>query len=647
MQRTLLAALLLAVTLLAAAQPGDHTINLKDADIRVLIGTVSEITGKSFIVDPRVEGKVTVVSTKPMSADEVYTVFESVLRVHGYAAIPSGSMVKIVPEAIANQDGGVDGVAAGPDSLITKIVPLKHVSANELIPLLRPLVPQQGHLAAHQGSNALVISDRAANIARLESIIRRIDTASEAAVEVIPLQHADAVGLARTLTMLDDKTANPTGGGPKVFADARTNSILLSGDPAARLRLRALITHLDTPLESGESTQVIYLNYAKAEDLVPVLDATAATLTEQSTAEGAVKAANIQAHGETNALVITADPAVFRSLAAVVRQLDVRRAQVLIEAVIAEISDELASEIGVQWQSTNIDVDADGNIIDGYIGGTNFPGTVQPGIVGLQQNPGLVGGGLNIGYIGGTVTLPGSDDPILQIGALVTALKRDGGTNILSQPQIVTLDHQEAQIKVGQEVPFLTGQYTNTSTNGGTNQPTNPFQTIERKDVGLTLTVTPHINEGDSVRLDVVQEVSSLAPNVLGATDLITNKREVKTNVLISDGAMLVLGGLISDEIRESIQRVPALGDIPVVGNLFRYRREDRTRRNLMVFLKPTILRDSAIESAVSSNKYDYIRARQIDKQTRTGYARPDTTQPLLPEDWRAPLNLPEPAPPQ
>jgi general secretion pathway protein D len=643
MHRTLLAALLLAVTLIAGAQPGDHTINLKDADIRVLIGTVSEITGKSFIVDPRVEGKVTVVSTKPMDADQVYQVFESVLRVHGYAAIPSGNMIKIVPEAIANQDGGVDGVATGPDTLITKIVPLRHVSANELIALLRPLIPQQGHLAAHQGANALVISDRAANVARIERIIARIDTGSEAAVEVIPLQNASASELARTLTMLvDDRNANPTGGGPKVFADARTNSIMLSGDPAARLRLRALIGHLDTPLESGDSTQVIYLNYAKAEDLVPVLEATAATLTEQSTAEGAAKSATIQAHGETNALVITADPAVFRTLASVVRQLDVRRAQVLIEGVIAEISDELASEIGVQWQSTNIELDGEGNIIDGILGGTNFPGTVQPGIVGLQQNPGLLGGGLNVGYIGGSITLPGSDDPILQIGALVTALKRDGGTNILSQPQIVTLDHHEAQIKVGQEVPFLTGQYTNTSTNGGTNQPTNPFQTIERKDVGLTLTVTPHVNEGDSVRLDVAQEVSSLAPNVLGATDLITNKREVTTSVLISDGAMLVLGGLISDETLETIQRVPALGDIPVVGNLFRYRREDRTRRNLMVFLKPTILRDTSIETAVSSGKYDYIRARQIEKQTKTGYLRPDTTQPVLPEDWRAPLNLPE-----
>lgn len=631
-------------TPLATPVNGKHTLNLKDADIRVLIATVSEITGRNFIIDPRVEGKVNVVSTQPMDADQVYAVFESVLRVHGYAAVSSGTMVKIVPEVIANQDGSTLEGEAGPDTIVTRVIPLRHVAAAELIPILRPLVPQQGNLAAHQGSNALIVSDRAGNLARIEALIRRIDTASDTAVEMIPLEHADAAEVARTLTLLtEDKTAALTGVQPRIFADARTNSILLSGDPSTRLRMRALVSHLDTPLESGESTQVIYVRYGKAEELVPVLEATAATLTEQGAGKDAPKTATIQAHAETNALVVTADPAVFRALASIVRQLDVRRAQILIEGVIVEVGDEFATEIGVQWQSTNLEADADGNITNsGFLGGTNFPGLIQPGIVGLAANPGAVGGGLNIGYVGGTITLPGSDTPILQIGALVTALKQDGGTNILSQPSIVTLDHQEAQIKVGQQVPFVTGQYTNTG--GGSSQPENPFQTINREDVGLTLKVTPHVNEGDSVRLDISQQISSLAPNPAGAVDLVTNNREIDTSVMVSDGAMLVLGGLISDEVRETIRKVPALGDIPVLGNLFRYRREDRSKRNLMVFLKPSILRDEALESAISSDKYNFIRARQLEKRTKPGYVLPDNSQPLLPEiPWAAPLRLPEP----
>ncbi|HET9484259.1 MAG TPA: type II secretion system secretin GspD [Xanthomonadales bacterium] len=632
----------------AAAQPGDHTLNLKDADIRVFIATVSEITGKNFIVDPRVEGKVNVVSTMPMDAEQVYDVFESVLRVHGYAAVPAGSMVKIVPEAVAKQDGAPGADSPGPDTLVTRIIELKHVSAAELIPILAQLVPQSGQVSAHPGSNSLLITDRAGNVARIEAIIRRIDTGSDAAIEMIPLKHANAVELARTLTLLgDDKTAQVNGtAAAKVFADARTNAILLSGDPGGRLRMRTLIANLDTPLESGEGTQVYYLRYAKAEDLVPVLEQTAASLTGMTGKEGEAKAATIQAHGETNSLVISAAPAIYDALVGVVRQLDVRRAQVLIEGVIAEVSDEYASQIGVQWQSTAVDQRADGSLGEGVIGGTNFPGAGGPGgILGAAVNPLGVGGGLNIGYIGGTITLPGSDKPILQLGALVSALRGDGKTNILSVPNAVALDHQETQLKVGQEVPFLTGSYSNLSgVGGGTGgaSPVNPFQTIERKDVGLNLTVTPHINEGDSVRLDIKLEVSSLAPNVAGATDLITNKREITTAVLVSDGAMLVLGGLVSEELRENVNKVPALGDIPVLGNLFRYRNTTRTKRNLMVFLKPTILRDPAIESAVSSDKYNFIRTEQLRMRDRREVQTRPEQYPVLPE-WRVPLPLPEP----
>jgi general secretion pathway protein D len=639
--RHLLAAVLLSASLALRAQPGEHTLNLKDADIRVFIATVSEITGKSFIVDPRVEGKVNVVSTKPMNPDEVYRTFESVLRVHGFAAIASGSMVKIVPEAIAKQDGDVGSVSSGgPDALVTRVIELKHVGANELLPILQQLVPQSGQVAPVAGANALVITDRAGNLARVESIIRRVDQASDAAVEVIPLQHASAAELARTLSSLgEDKGPAAVAGVPtKVFADARTNSILLSGDRASRLRIRTLIGHLDTPLENSDSTNVVYVRYAKAEELVGVLEQTAATLTRQGGGENAAKEASIQAHAETNALVITADPAVFRGLSAVIRQLDIPRAQVLIEGVIAELSDEYAREVGVQWQSTNLENNPDGSVGTGIIGGTNFPGqSGAGGIIGASINPIGVGSGLSLGYVGGSITLPGSDEPILQIGALVRALGGDGRNNILSSPSVVTLDNQETELTVGQEVPFIQGEFTtNVANPTGDDAPDgllgNPFRTIERKEVGLKITVTPRINEGDAVRMDLKLESSSLAPTPAGASDLITNKRTLANSVMVPDQNLLVLGGLISNETRDTVSKVPGLGDIPVLGNLFRYRSSNTLKRNLMIFLKPTILRDSATGADVTNAKYNRMRTLQIEARERGETLSRPGDNPVLPE---------------
>jgi general secretion pathway protein D len=652
--RPLIAAVLLCVSITLSAQPGEHTLNLKDADIRVFIATVSEITGRSFIVDPRVEGKVNVVSTKPMSPDEVYRTFESVLRVHGFAAIASGSMVKIVPELVAKQDGDANAVSSGgPDAMVTRVIELKHVGANEMLPILTQLVPQSGQVSPVAGANALVITDRAGNLARVEAIIRRVDQASDAVIEVIPLEHASAAEVARTLSLLgDDKSPAAVAGTPtRVFADARSNSVLLSGDRAARLRMRTLIGHLDTPLENSDSTNVIYVRYAKAEELIGLLEQTAATLTGQSGEAGAAKKASIQAHAETNALIITADPAVFRGLSAIVRQLDIPRAQVLIEGVIAELSDEYAREIGVQWQSTSLDNNPDGSIGSGVIGGTNFPGqSGAGGIIGAALNPGSVGSGLNLGYVGGTITLPGQDEPILQIGALVRALGGDGRNNILSSPSVVTLDNQETELSVGQEVPFIQGEFTTnvanpTGDDSASGLLGNPFRTIERKEVGLKLTVTPRINEGDSVRMDINLESSSLAPTPAGASDLITNKRTLTNSVLVPDQNMLVLGGLISNETRENVSKVPGLGDIPVLGNLFRYRSSNVLKRNLMIFLKPTILRDRATENAVSNEKYNFMRTQQLmardrqDNLTRPGdnAVLPPLVPPPPPEEGEAP----------
>jgi len=632
-----------------ANPPGTHTLNLKEADIQALIATVSEITGKNFIVGPNVSGKVTVVSAHPMKPDEIYDVFLSVLRVHGYAAIPSGSMIKIVPEAMAQQDGsgGLNGTHGHePDELVTQIVPVKHVSATELVPILRPLMPQGAQLIAHPGSNSLVISDRAGNVGRIASIIERIDTVSDAGVEVIPLQHASAAEVARTMAQLvGDNKADLVGDAPKVFADERTNSILLSGGKSGRLRMRALVTHLDTPINDGGDTQVVYLNYANAKDMVPILQGVAATLTGdvqpgKSAAAGAPGAgaagangstATIQAHEGDNALIISAPPAVFRSLASVIRQLDIRRAQVLIEAVIAEVADETANELGVQWQLP---------LSDHAVGGTNFNGTsagnnILAATAGLNGTGGpaiTVGNGLALGYLD-TITVKGKK--LLSLGALVNALRSNGKNNILSTPSVMTLDNQEAMIKVAQEVPFLTGSYaTNTGTSGSTNTSGigNPFQTIQRKDVGLTLTVTPHINSGDAVRLDLHQEVSNLLPPVQGAVDLVTNKREVKTTVLVKNDSLLVLGGLISDNVKDSVQKVPGLGEIPLIGNLFRYRSNDHAKQDLMVFLHPRILKDAVTEASVSEEKYNFIRSEQLQMRENRETITPRGQQPMLPE---------------
>ncbi|MCB1559653.1 MAG: type II secretion system secretin GspD, partial [Xanthomonadales bacterium] len=584
--------------------------------------------------------KVTVISSAPMSADAIYDVFESVLRVHGFAAVPAGGMVKIVPVAAALSDGGVGSTSgSGPDGLVTRVIELKHVAASEVAEWLRPLLPPQAQLLANRDSNSLLVTDRSANVERLQRIIQRIDHSSGGEVEVIALQHANAAEVASTIASLE-QSGQPAGvmrpDGARIVADARTNSVLLSGAPAERQRLRALIAHLDTPLAGSDNTQVIFLSNANAEDLVEILDGVARALTGDAAGDGGARSATIQAHPETNALVITAAPAVVRGIESVARQLDVRRAQVLVEAVIVEVSDELASEIGVQWQASDIraDASADG-IHPGIIGGTNFPSNAASGaggIFGSSTNPiaGLAGSsGLNLGYLGGAITIPGINDgnPIFQVGALVRALRGDSRANILSQPSLVTLDNHEAEFKVVQEVPFLTGQYTNTGANGGST-PTNPFQTINREDVGLILTVTPHINDGSAVRLDLHQELSTLAPNVSGAVDLVTNKRELSTSVMVRDGGLLVLGGLSSDEARRSNSGVPGLSRIPLLGGLFRSRDNNRSQRQLMVFLRPTILRDAATEAALSSEKYNFLRAEQLRRLNDLGPAG----GPLLPE---------------
>ncbi len=606
----------------AQLQAEPQMLNFNQADIQSVIATIGEITGKTFVIDPRVQGEVTVISNRPLEDDELYGVFLSVLRVQGYAAISDGDVVRIVPDAVAQQQASNSG--NGGEQIVTRILPLNNISASEALPLLRPLLPQTAHLVAHDASNTLIAADRAANIDRLQSIIQRIDRAEQAEVEVIPLQHASATELMRTLQMLNPNQTQT------VIADERTNSLLLSGDAGRRLRTRTLISHLDTPLDSGGNTQVIHLNYASAEELVPILQG---VVEQQSGAESGVEGqatntSRIQAHAETNSLIISAQPAELRSLQSVIRSLDIPRAQVLVEAIIAEVTVDTARELGIQWQATNGLSDG-----DGIIGGTNF-GTGGNNILSQVLNPigsenaQLPGAGLNLGYIAGTTTILGNE--ILELGAVLRALSSDSDSNVLSTPSVVTMDNAEASISVGQEVPFITGSFTNTALDTAGGQ-VNPFQTINREEVGVQLTVTPKINEGDSVILSIQQEVSSLT-SAVGAVDLITNKRTLSTQVMVRDNDILVLGGLITDDLQESEDRVPGLGNIPILGELFKFRSNRQVKRNLMIFIRPRILRDQNLSRDISSSKYNLIRARQLEQRSERQGLTPAEEMPLLPE---------------
>jgi general secretion pathway protein D len=594
------------------------TLNLKDADISALIGTVAEVTDTNFIVDPRVKGKITVISSRPMNSDEIYQVFLSILKVHGFAAVPTGEVVKIVPDVNAKQDAIPNATEESPgqgDEMVTRVVQVDNVSAAQLVPILRPLVPQQGHLAAYPATNMLILSDRADNVERLVSIIHRIDQESDSEIEVIPLEHASATEVVRILNTLGRAQPAAAKGaaagvadGLALIADERTNSVLLGGGRADRLRLRVIISHLDTPLERGGNTHVVYLKYAKAQDLVDVLTGVSQGIEEDqkggqaAAAKSKGLAINIQADEAANALVITTPPDVFRSLQTVIRQLDIRRAQVHVEALIAEITNSAQAALGVQWQSTQ---NTDNK---GAIGGTNFSIPGVPSIGAVATDPlSNVGRGLTVGLIDGTRTILGTE--ILNLGALITAVAGDTNNNILATPNLVTLDNQEAEIVVAQNIPFVTGQFTNTGAAQGS---VNPFQTIERQDVGLTLKIKPQINEGDAIQLEIQQEVSNVSPTqVPGASDIVTVVRNINTTVLVQDHQMVVLGGLIDDQTQENIEKVPFLGDLPFLGNLFKARSTSKVKRNLMVFIQPSIIRDAATETEIAAGKYNFIRARQ------------------------------------
>ena len=665
MKRKLLDRLALAASgmalagLLALASPGVSlgqaqgqvqgaiTPNYKDADLSQIIEAVSAVTGKNFIVDPRVRAQVTMLSSTPMSPDAFYQAFLSILQVHGFVAVPAGKVIKILPDANARQLPANDlpsSVSSTSDEIVTQVIAVKNVSAAQLVPILRPLIPQYGHLAAYPASNMLIISDRASNVNRMMRIIERIDQTGDTEIDVIPLEHASAAEVVRTVNTLYGSSAAEGAGMPtvKMVADERTNSVLVSGELSQRLRLKTLIAHLDTPLEAGGDTQVRYLRYADAEKIAAKLREQIQGITASVAASGggtptpgaAVqsgggdRSVTIWAEPQTNALVVSAPPKVMRTVMSIVDRLDIRRAQVLLEGILVEMSVDKSTDLGVNWLIA--DRGSDGNLLPagGFVQPVNGTGIGEI-IQGIRDPKSIAAlpSGLTLGV--GKIVTNG-----MSWAAIIRALQATGNTNIIATPSVLTLDNEEAEVKVAQEVPIVTGSYTNQGAGSGTGQ-VNPFQTVSREEVGIILKITPQINDSGTVQLKISQEVSNLAASsqqVLAASQgLITNKRTITTNVLAEDGGIVVLGGLLSDDMTEEKAQVPFLGSIPILGELFKTRAVKRKKTNLMFFIRPRILRDG-VDVAVETNaKYNYLRGQQDMMFGSKVPLMPGVPQPALP----------------
>ena len=631
-------ATLLAASLAVADQTQRITPNFKDADITQIAEAVAAATGKNFIIDPRVRAQVTMLSSTPMSPEAFYQAFLSILDVYGFIAVPAGAVVKILPDASARQVPSVDlpeHVSGTSDEIVTQVLEVKNVQAQQLVPILRPLVPQYGHLQAYPTGNILIITDHASNVARLIRIIRRIDQIGNQDPEIIPLQNASAAEVVRVVNSLYQ---GAEASGIKVVADDRSNSVLVGGDDAQRLRIRALIAHLDTPLESGGDTRVRYLHYADAEKIAPKLKEQITGIAQANAAGGggaggvspqaqAERSAMVWADPTTNALVITAPPKIMRQVMDIVDKLDIRRPQVLVEAIIAEVDVTHESDLGVNWalygQGTNVPV-------AGFI--SPVGGTSLVDLATAALNPSSVSDTLLEGTTLGVGRVAGTG---VNFAAMLRAIRSDTDTNVIATPSAVTMDNQEAKLEVAQEVPFITGQYTSgTAVTGGQ---VNPFQTIQRESVGTILKVTPTISaEGTQVMLKISIESSSLGAKPAGAVDLTTNKRTIDTTVLIDDGGVVALGGLIEDDSTASNDRVPGLGNIPIIGYLFKNRSAQSTKNNLIIFIRPKILTNPNQAAFETDLKYNYMIEQQKSLKTHEAV-------PLLPGVTRGtmpPLNI-------
>ena len=656
-----------------AAVDDEVTLNFVNADLQAVIKAVAEITGRNILIDPRVTGTVNIVAPKPVPRSMVFSVLLSALRAQGFAAVGGDlGFIRVVPEAEAKFYSGLgDPKRAHGDQIVTEVFSLQHESAQQIVPVLRPLVSPNNIINAFPASNTLIVTDYAENLRRIRRVIASIDQPHPGELISLKLQHANAVDVAQTIQRLIPEAAQAAQPGQQqrvaVTVDARTNMLLVRADnPTVASRIRALATSVDLPNAATGNINVVYLKNAEATKLAETLRS---ILSGQPTqprtgttpgqtqlpgtpggqpgappgapglgqapplagglggtgtgagATGAQQSGSIQAYPETNSLVIIGPDNVYNALRSVIEKLDARRAQVYVEALVVEVSARRAAEFGIQWQrlssSSNTQV----------IGGTNFP--TAPGILNVATDPTALAGsaGLNVGIIRGTVNIPGIGE-ILNLGVLAKALETDSSTNILATPTLLTIDNEEARIIVGQNIPIITGSFAQP---GGVGGVTNPFQTIDRRDVGLTLKVKPTVTQGGTVKLQIFQEVSSIFDRT-NAAGIITNKRSIESQVLVDDGQVIVLGGLIQDDISSSEEKVPLLGDIPFLGNLFRYSKRQRDKTNLMVFLKPVVVRDQEKANGLTEDRYDYIRGLHNNTQPRSSWILPDMAPKPVPE---------------
>ena len=630
----------------------DFTVNLKDTDIQEFIEFVSDVTGATIVIDPSVKGKVKVVSSKPVSKAELYDLFLSILDVHGYTAVRSGGVVRVIPNKNARSApvDVISGTSIINDEYVTQVIRLENVSAAKLIPVLRPLVPQQAHMAAYAPSNAIIISDVRANINRISEIIDRMDESAVKETEIIQLRYGVATDVVEMLKALEKSRAGEGADAndeATLVADKRTNSVIVTADELSIERINGLIDYLDIPLEQSGNVRVMYLEYADATEVAEVLTRVMQNLARlddesrgQSRSANAAKS-TIEADAATNSLIITADTDEMVALESVISRLDIRRAQVLVEAIIVEMEIVEGRELGLQWLFAN-----DSGVYGSSISTSSAQQARNAGIAQALLPEDSTSNDIGVRDLAGALAqVPGSTfgwgvvDEGLTMTTILNALQSQGNANILSTPSVIALDNEEAFITVGQQVPFVTGSYTNT---GSSNGVANPFQTIQRENVGVTLQVTPQINEGDSVVMDIVQEVSSISQQVLSASDVITNERKIETKVMAQDGDIVVLGGLVKDDIQDSRQGVPVLSGIPVIGRLFRNDVVSVTKSNLLVFIRSTIIRDDEDLAGATAEKYRYIRDQQRQRRDQGLMFLDDNVMPVLPTWEDRVRSLPE-----
>ncbi|MGH1470438.1 MAG: type II secretion system secretin GspD [Cellvibrionaceae bacterium] len=617
------------------AQEQTYTANYKDANVLEVIKAVQEATGKLMVVDPRVKGQITVLSSEPLTLDEYYNLFLSTLNTLGFTAIENGNIVSIVPnkEARSSPLPFLAKESQGSSKYVQEIFKLDNVSAAQVLPSIRPLISQggQSHMAAFPASNVIIMVDTVANVERIRSLLNQIDQAAIPETEMIPLEHAEAEEMVRMLEQIERNAdpANKTAGTKlQVIADKRTNSILITGEPRQRTRVKNLIRRVDQPQKQSGNARVIYLEYADAEQVAKVLTSVVQNMAKLNPDEKAAnQMAAIEAEKDTNSLIITADLETISSLLSVVERLDIQRAQVLVEAIIVEVNDNFGKSLGVQWLYRN----DEGGFVSNFKEGNNATavGAIAQGALEEDSEEALTTlAGALAGVAGQTIGLGKLTDSY-DILAMIDLLQGTTGTNILSTPNLLTTDNHTAKITVGEAVPFVTGSFTST---GDSSNPQNPFQTIDRENVGTILEVTPHVNEGDKVALDIIQEVSSISQKV-GAAGIITNERKIETRVTVKDGETIVLGGLIKDNVLQRETRVPVLGSIPVLGHLFRSRSNTTEKTNLLIFIRPTIIRDDATMRGATGEKYKYIREQQLKQRGISSLLLNSDDLPLLP-DW-------------